>query len=71
MYPTNFIAETLFFLDGAFPAGAIEEFEGSFVGTCPAGGDTDGNGVGAAGGNADGAMLVLNGFPSFLCGTLV
>jgi hypothetical protein len=40
--------------------------EGSFVGTCLAGGETNGNGVGAAGGCADGAMLVLNGFPSFL-----
>jgi hypothetical protein len=36
------------------------------VGTCLAGGETNGNGVGVAGGCADGAMLVLNWFPSFL-----
>jgi hypothetical protein len=68
IYPTNLIVDTVCFPDpGVLPPGTLEGVEGSFVGTCLAGGETDGNGVGAAGGCADGAMLVLNGFPSFLC----
>jgi hypothetical protein len=68
IYPTNLTVETLFFPDagtGLLPPGLLEECAGSFEGTCPV--DGAGNGVGAAGGCADGAMLVLNGFPSFLC----
>lgn len=51
-----------------FPPGTLEECACSFEGTCPVEGGIDGNGVGATGGCADGdgAMLVLNGFPSFL-----
>jgi len=65
IYPTN-LSVVCFPDPEVLPPGTLEECAGSFEGTCPVEGGTDGNGVGAKGGCADGAMLVLNGFPSFL-----
>jgi hypothetical protein len=67
MYPIFLTVQKVFFPGaGEFPFVTSEDFVGSFEGTRPVVGDSDGDGAGPAG-SGDGAMLVLNGLPSLLC----